>query len=86
MSGLFTSELEGKITKENKSRATTRSPLSFEIKNGTDCVSGVRKLRAGLEPKTKHCNAQVVQLERHELHLCLASSLAQEQQEGNIIY
>lgn len=59
--------------KKNKSWATICSSLSFEIKKGTDCVSGVRTERVGLEPKSKHCNAQLIQLERHELHLCLAT-------------
>lgn len=48
-----------KITKEDKSRAITCSPLSFEIKkNGTNSISGVRKLGAGLEPKSKLSNAR----------------------------
>lgn len=42
-----------KTTKEHKSQATICSPLKFEKKDGTNCISGVGKLKFGLEPQSK---------------------------------
>lgn len=85
----FTSILVRKITKEDKAGQQQAPHSALKQKNGTNCVSGVRKLRVGLEPKSKLSDAQGLRLfsQKNTGFTCVwPLSLAQEQQEGNTIY